>query len=92
MNNLKTIITKSVYHAYKIDKNKKRNTEIPKAFSIKKKSLIKRINTIIICYVKQVVCNVQEYCVNLLKEGNLVGVSPGGSRECLFGEVQWVRK
>jgi len=40
-------------------------------------------------------CEGREYCVNLLKEGNLVGVSPGGSRECLFGEdysVSWGRR
>jgi len=41
------------------------------------------------------VCEGREYCSNLLKNGHLVGVSPGGSRECLFGEkyeVSWGKR
>jgi hypothetical protein len=30
----------------------------------------------------------QDYCIDLLKEGEILGVAPGGSREAIFAEVR----
>ncbi len=36
--------------------------------------------------------SVQEYCVQRLKEGDIIGVAPGGSKEAIFADVRFNRR